>query len=113
MEDIEMNAINETTPARSAPVDRARIERVEALLTRYPALTDGEIHEIILFLKRGTALDNGLLTSIDGIKPQLDRFRAEHARALSIGTRELAIVGIVMLILLAVVALLWNAGANH
>ena len=108
-----MNAINETTPARSAPVDRVRIERVEALLTRYPALTDGEIHEIILFLKEGPALDVGLLTGTDAIKPQLDRFRTEHARALSIGTRELAIVGIVMLVLLALVALLWNAGASH
>lgn len=108
-----MTAINETTPARSAPVDRARIERIETLLTRYPALTDGEIHEIILFLKKGTALDVGLLTSIEAIKPQLGRFRAEHARALSIGTRELAVVLIVMLVLLAAVALLWNAGAGH
>ena len=108
-----MNASEHAAPARAMPVDRPRIDRIEALLARYPGLTDPEIHEVLLFLRKGQVLEIGLLTSNETVKPQLDRFRADHARDLSIGKRELAVAGIVLLILLAAVALLWNAGARH
>jgi hypothetical protein len=108
-----MNAIEHSTPGRGQPMDRERMERVEQLLARYPGLTDPEIHEILLFLRKGKALEIGFLTSNEAIKPQLYRFRADHARDLTIGKRELAVVGLVMLILLAAVALLWNAGLRH
>ena len=107
-----MNAIEHNPVGSSLPIDRARRERIEALLARYPGLTDPEIHEVLLFLRKGKALEIGFLTSNEAIKPQLDRFRADHQRALSLGRRELAVAGIVMLILLAAVALLWNAGAR-
>ena len=108
-----MNVTNDNSPAPAAPASRIRLERIESLLARYPGLTDPEIHEVLMFLKKGPALDVGLLSGIDAVKPQLDRFRADHARDLSIGLRELAIVGIVMLVLLAAVALLWNSGVRH
>jgi hypothetical protein len=108
-----MNATEHSTQARGLPIERVRIERIEALLQRYPGLTDPELHEVLLFLRKGKVLEIGILSSNELIKPQLDRFRADHARDLSIGRRELVIVGIVMLILLAAVALLWNAGASH
>ncbi len=108
-----MNVTNDTSPARTAPASRIRLERIESLLARYPGLTDPEIHEVLMFLKKGPALDIGLLSGLDAVKPQLERFRAEHARDLSIGLRELAIVGIVMLFLFAVVALLWDSGVRH
>jgi hypothetical protein len=108
-----MNATEHTTPARGLPVDRVRLERIKALLHRYPALTDPEVHEVLLFLRKGKVLEIGVLTSNELVKPQLDRFRADHARDLSIGKRELAVVGILMLIVLAAVSLLWNAGVSH
>ena len=105
-----MNAIEHDTIGHP-PDDRARRERVEELLARYPALTDPEIHEILLFLRKGKTLEVGFLTGNEAIKPQLDRFRADHARDLAISGRELAIVGLVLLVLLAAaVVLLWNAG---
>ena len=108
-----MNASEHTTPARGLPVDRVRIERIEALLQRYPGLTDPEVHEVLLFLRKGQVLEVGILSSNELVKPQLDRFRADHARDLAIGKRELAIVGIGLLIVLAAVAMLWNAGLSH
>lgn len=107
-----MNVTNDGAPATGLPVDRNRIDRIEGLLARYPGLTDPEIHEVLLFLRKGRALEIGFLTSNEAIKPKLDRFRADHARDLSLGARELAIVGIAMLVLLAAVALLWNAGGG-
>lgn len=107
-----MNVSNKSAPAQSLPVDRNRIDRIEGLLERYPALTDPELHEILLFLRKGRALEIGFLTGNKRVKPQLDRFRADHARDLSLGKRELAIVGLVALALLAAVALLWNAGGG-
>jgi len=108
-----MNSLEQAAPGRGLPVDRDRLDHIEALLARYPALTEHEIHEILLFLRKGKALEIGFLTSNEALKPRLDRFRADHARDLSIGKRELAIVGIVMLILLAAVALLWDVGAGR
>ena len=108
-----MNAIEQSTPARGLPVDRTQLDRIEALLERYPALTDPEVHEVLLFLRKGKALEIGYLTSNEALKPQLDRFRADHARDLSSGTRGLGVVGIVLLVILAAVALLWNAGVRH
>ena len=108
-----MNAIEQADPALGLSADRAQRDRVEALLARYPGLTDPEIHEILLFLRKGKALEIGFLTSNEALKPQLDRFRADQARDLSIGKRELAIVGLAMLVILAAVAMLWNAGVRH
>lgn len=107
-----MNAIEHEPVGSSLLLDRAQRERVEQLLSRYPGLTDPEVHEILSFLRKGKALEIGFLTSNDAIKPQLDRFRADHARDLSIGRKELAVAGIVLLIILAAVSLLWNAGAT-
>jgi hypothetical protein len=97
---------------RRPPDDRSHRKRVEEMLARYTALTDPEIQEILLFLRKGKALEIGLLTGNEAIRPQLDRFRADHARDLAISGREFAVVGIVLLVLLAAVALLWNAGAR-
>jgi hypothetical protein len=108
-----MNVIEHGSTGSGLPLDRARRERVEELLARYPGLTDPEIHEILLFLRKGQVLEIGFLTSNESIRPQLDRFRADHARDLSLGRRELAVAAIVLLILLAAVALLWNAGATQ
>ena len=105
--------ISEPTIARGLAADRAGVDRFESLLARYPGLTDPEIHEVLLFLRKGKVLELGLLSGNEAIKPQLERFRADHARDLSIGRQELIFAAIVLVIVLAAVALLWNAGARH
>jgi len=94
------------------PVDRDRIERIEKLLQRYPALTDGEMHEILMFLKKGPALEIGLLTGNDGIRPALARFRTDHARSLEPSGREIAIILAIIAIVVAAATFLWNWGTG-
>lgn len=107
-----MNATDQTKTTHTRPVDREKIDRIAALLARYPGLTDGEIHEILLFLRKGPPLELGLLTSDERIKPKLDAFRKEHGNALSIGIREIVVIAVLLLLLLATVALLWDSGAG-
>lgn len=106
-----MNTLDRTTHTR--PVDDQRMGRIEALLRRYPGLTDDEMGEVLLFLRKGPALEVGLLTGNEELRPQLDRFRAENAKALSIGGKELAIIAILIVVVIALIALLWDAGGGR
>jgi len=108
-----MNGLDQPKSNHSRPVDRERMERVESLLKRYPGLSDDELHEVLLFVRKGPALEVGLLSGKEEIRPQLDRFRADHKRALSIGAPEIAVIAILVALLLAAVALLWDAGAGR
>lgn len=105
-----MNAYDETKSTHTRPVDRSRLERIEGLLRRYPALTDGEIEDVLLFLRKGPALEIGLLTGNEALRPQLDRFRADHRGELSIGAREIVVIAVILALLVAATALLWDFG---
>jgi len=107
-----MNAYEETKSNHTRPVDRNRLERIEALLQRYPGLTDGEIEDVLLFLRKGPALEIGLLTGNEALRPQLDRFRADHRGELSIGAREIAAIAAIVALLIVAVALLWDFGVG-
>jgi hypothetical protein len=56
----------------------AERQRASDLLGRYPRLSDGEVAEIVTFLKTGRQLEIGLLTSDPSVRPALDAFMAEH-----------------------------------
>ena len=107
-----MNAYNETKSNHTRPVDRERLERIERLLKRYPALTDGEIEDVLLFLRKGPTLEIGLLTGNEGLRPKLDHFRADHRGELSIGAREIAAIAVIVALLVVAVALLWDFGVG-
>lgn len=93
--------------------DKNARERVEHLLGRYPEISIEETSEILRFLKKGPFLEVGLLTSNDGIKPKLEQFRADHAREFSMGPKSLMIAALLILLIVATVAFLWNAGAGR
>lgn len=108
-----MNAINHTTSSHTRPLDDDRMVRIEALLRRYPGLTDEEMHELLQFVRKGPALEIGLISGKDELKPQLDRFRADHAQDLSIGGREIAIIAALVIVVVVAVILLWDAGGGR
>lgn len=108
-----MNAINQTTSNHTRPLDNDRMERIETLLRRYPDLADGERDELLQFVRGGPALEIGLISGKDDLKPQLDRFRADHARALSIGVREIAVIAALVVVVVIAVILLWDAGGGR
>ena len=73
-----------------------RLSREEArdLLVRYPRVSNAEARLILDFLRKGRHLDVGMLTAEEKLKPQLDRFMADHKKELRLGIGEgSAVVG--------------------
>lgn len=93
--------------------DRNMRERVEQLLERYPDLSLEETALILRFLKKGPFLETGLLSSNETIRPKLERFRADHRKQLSAGSRSLAIAALLVFLIIVAVVLLWDAGAGR
>ena len=59
---------------------RADRQHVTALLDRYPHISEGEIQEIITFLRTGRHLDVGMVTGDEALRPKLDAFMADHKK---------------------------------
>ena len=93
--------------------DREDRKRVELLLDRYPEISLEEEALIIRFLKRGSALEVGLVTSNDAIRAELDRFREDHADQFRIGRAGIVAAVSIILGICALVWLLWDAGISH
>ena len=87
-------------------------EQVDRLLRRYPDIDSTEKAVILTFLKRAPALEIGLLTSDKAIRPQLQRFRQDHACELSLGIRGLAIASAIVIAIVLACILLWDVGVN-
>lgn len=81
-----------TRTASAAEATAIRLTRQHAadLLARYPDLSPQETGEVIAFLREGTHLEVGLLSSNQAIRPNLDAFMAEHKRALGLSVKETA-----------------------
>ncbi len=80
-----MNAHARHEEARA--VREARLE-IADLVRRYPQVSDPEAKRILRFLRTGRHLDVGMLTADETLKPQLDRFMADHAKDLRVGFWE-------------------------
>lgn len=100
----------DTTFKRSPAVDPARLEHIQNLLSRYPDITEADREEILHFLKKGPPLDTALLGTVEPVRPQLDRFRADHRRHFEVGAKEYLLVAILLAALAALAALLWDSG---
>src|SRR5262245_24635966 len=86
------------------------VEEMESLLRRYPDLDQTEVEQVLHFLRKGPVLAIGLLTGRDNIKPQLDRFRADHLTSLSLRPKDIMVVILMMLAVIASCWLAWDAG---
>ena len=100
----------DTTFARSPAIDPARLERIQDLLSCYPAIGEAEKMEIVHYLKKGPPLDTALLTTVERLRPQLERFRADHRRHFELGAKEYLIVLVLLTALVALLASLWDSG---
>jgi hypothetical protein len=95
-----------TIPA--SPPDR---ERVSELLARYPRVSDGEVREILNFMRTGWHLEIGLLTSSERLRPQLDAFMEDYERHFRVKWGEGAAVSAGLIALLVIGWLVWEAFA--
>ena len=84
-------------------------EQVAELLRRYPDLSDAETSEVVAFLRHGRHLEVGLLTSDTALKPELDRFMADHAHHFRLRAGETSAVLSGLVGFLAMCWLAWEA----
>ena len=101
-----------TLRKNSIAADPERLHHVQGLLARYPEIDADERQEILHYLRKAPALDAGLLTGIDAIRPQLDRFRVDHRQQLGLQKRDYAVIAIVLLFVAILCGLLWDAGTG-
>jgi len=93
---------------RSVPVDPGRLAHMEALLKRYPDLVQIERQEIIQFLRKGRLRDRGLLTCNQSISDELEAFRNDHDRELSLSWGEISVIALMIMLSVAAAASLWR-----
>lgn len=90
-----------------------REERVRNLLTRYPDVTPDEAREITTFVKRSSALEIALFEMNGDVKPMLTRFRQDNRDAFGIGPKQIVILSILGLLVMALFYVLWDFGARN
>lgn len=91
--------------------DATSREQVADLLERYPHLSQQEVRQILSFLQTARHLDVGLLTASDRLKPKLDAFMNDHRAHFRVGLGEAAGVIAVIVAVLAILWLVWEAFA--
>ena len=92
---------------RSVPVDPGRLAQVESLLKRYPDLVQNERQEIIQFLQKGRLRDRSLLTTNQSISDELEAFRNDHDKELSLSGGEFFMIASIIMLTVAAAASLW------
>ena len=83
-------------------------EQAADLIARYPHVTEHEAKLILGFLRKGRHLDVGIVSADETLKPQLDRFRADHSKHLRIGLGEGSVAIAVIAAFLAGCWLIWE-----
>lgn len=102
----------QTAINHGATADSEWFQRVRDLIGDYPDIDRSEAEDILHFLKKGPAIDNALLSSAEDIRPQLERFRADHCKELGPRLRTYAIMATLVALFVIAVILLWDAGVN-
>lgn len=88
----------------------SQIDRVEALLERYPDTSEAEGREIGDFLKTATPLEVGLLSANGSVWTKAEQYKADHATLFRTSPWELAgWIGLGAIVVLTIV-LLWDVG---
>lgn len=82
----EQMAVADLGPARESrprPCQPAKLARIEALLTKYPALSAEEEREIARYLRNPPLLDIEFLRQNEALRGNLGCFEQEHREAIS------------------------------
>lgn len=77
---------------------------IEALIARYPALSEHELDRLISIFPRLPILDVGLMTADQQLAPKLDAFHAAHGHRLRTPLSHIAIIFAVPVIYLLIAA---------
>lgn len=100
-----MNANTRRDYARAVRLTR---QQAADLLQRYPHVSNAEAKRIVTYLRKGRHLDVGMLTGDEALKPQLDRFMADHAKHFRLSFGEAAGVTAAIAAFLAFCWFIWE-----
>lgn len=87
-----------------------RKQRIEALFTRYPDITNDQRREIKAYFKTAPPLEIGLLKGDDTIRYKIAAFEQEEKRALATSPMELVVLLLVFVVAAVVCSALWDMG---
>lgn len=100
--------MNQTHLQRTGILEPERYEQMKALLRSYPDITNEQVSQLSLYLRKGPMLDRSLLGSVPELQPQLSQFMADHRSDFSLGLLEY-LVGAALLVLTFIGGyLLWD-----
>lgn len=85
---------------------------IVTLLRDYPRSTPDEVQEILGFFKNGPMFERALLTANDEIRPQLERFNSDHAKALALQPRDYLFIALALAMLVVATYYFWDIGAG-
>ena len=91
--------------------DPHALSQVEALLLRYPQLSEEEHEEVGDYLRRARPMDVGLLSTNKEAWTNAERFRKDNPQVFALTRTEIAVWILGGLAVLAVVLLLWDLAA--
>ncbi len=86
--------------------DNSRVERMTALLRRYPNIEDGERQELLTFLTQGPPDEVVRVTHLEGVEPSVRAFRADHPREFRSGWRGW--LPMILFVAIAVIGVVWR-----
>ncbi len=104
--------MSSTTTRNRAPAEAIGRARAEELLARYPDVSPADNADILRFIKKGPPLDVALMSADERLKPQIDRFRQDHASHFSLGRRDWIVLAVLIAGIAMLCAVLWDAGAG-
>jgi len=84
-------------------------KRIADLLGDYPELSAAETQEILAFIRTGSHLDVGLLTSNEQIRPKLDAFMHDHKAHFELGWGEMFKLVAALAAVLLALGFAWEA----
>jgi hypothetical protein len=93
----------------ATPVDR-EIDKVEAILKRYPHVTGDEAERAVAFLVEALILDRGRLSSRPGMAAKMEQIRKDHAQAFRPSRMGYALLALFVLALAAIIWMMANIG---
>lgn len=85
---MELRDVPATTNAAPLGGDKAKRQRIEELLRRYPGTSDAETAEIRHFLATGSHLDVGLVSGSDEFREKVSAFKKQHRQHFRLKAHE-------------------------
>lgn len=98
-------------PRAAGQVDHELIERMAALLARYPDIPDTQRDALVAFLSRGPLIERGTLLGRPGMSARYELLERRERRAFGMSAQGLLVILGLIVAVVGAAILLWDFGA--